>query len=132
MAYDLNNNMKVNVLQRSWHGLTAKTVVCFPSVASVRSILRNVWQSMRKEGKENYVSFDGDFVGMDVRLQVRENGRWQINCGLSDYDQDHRGFWGASSIPFARSNLTDIAKDLIEQAKEHCVSSGFLIYREKR
>src|SRR5690606_813072 len=34
----------------------------------------------------------------DVRLQVYEDGDWAIRFGDSSYDQDHRGFWGASIV----------------------------------
>ena len=64
-------------------------------------------------------------IGGDIRLQVRklENSNessWSVHTGDSSYDQDHRGEWGAN---FVLVNATDaecreIAKDLIEQAKE--------------
>lgn len=39
---------------------------------------------------------------------------------LSDYDQDHRGFWGASSVAASSTPalLREIARDLIDQAIE--------------
>lgn len=60
----------------------------------------------------------------DVRLQVYPDGSWAIRSGLSDYDQDHRGFWGASSVPGCengrkhRFNSVDLARDLLEQAQD--------------
>lgn len=56
----------------------------------------------------------------DVRLQVYPDGEWAVRYGLSDYDQDHRGYWGASSVPGnkKRFNSYEIAKDLLSQAKE--------------
>lgn len=128
MTHNLNNDI---VLQKSWHGLTAKTVVRFPSVVSIRIAIANVWRDLRKIGRNECVRSEDD-AGIDVRLQVHENGNWIVRVGSADYDSDHRGFWGASFVPYERTNLTDIARDLIEQAKEHCVSSGFLIYREKQ
>lgn len=58
-----------------------------------------------------------DWDSIDVRLQVSEDG-WSIHTGDSSYDQDHRGFWGASSMD-ERTNCYDLAKDLIDQAREH-------------
>ena len=55
----------------------------------------------------------------DVRLQVYPDGAWAIRVGLSDYDQDHRGFWGASYIPRGRFNATDLARELISQCRDH-------------
>jgi hypothetical protein len=40
-----------------------------------------------------------DDEGCDVRLQVYDNGRWAIRFGDSQYDLDHHGYWGASSVP---------------------------------
>lgn len=66
---------------------------------------------------------DGNPSG-DVRLQVH-NGRWSLHTGSSDYDQDHRGYWGASSVsPTAdRALVEDIADDLLaECADDFCAS----------
>jgi len=59
--------------------------------------------------------------GVDVRLQVMDDGEWILHVGLSDYDQDHRGYWGAAGVPGngRRFNATAVARDLLEQAKEH-------------
>lgn len=54
----------------------------------------------------------------DVRLQVYPDGAWAIRVGLSDYDLDHLGFWGASCIPRGRFNTADMARDLIEQCRD--------------
>ena len=55
----------------------------------------------------------------DVRLQVTRAG-WSLHVGPSDYDQDHRGWWGASSLPGRgkRFHAEDLARDLISQARE--------------
>lgn len=84
----------------------------FPSIRAVSADLREI---------NDYV--DGglsDYEGCDVRLQVYPDGTWYVRWGLSDYDQDHRGFWGASSIPGGRKRFraSDVARDLIEQARE--------------
>lgn len=61
----------------------------------------------------------------DVRLQVYDNGHWAIRTGSSDYDQDHRGYWGASLLPgvvrgeMVRFSSIRTAKELLAQVKEH-------------
>lgn len=57
----------------------------------------------------------------DVRLQVYEDGDCAVRWGPSDHDQDHRGWWGASSIHgrLTRDESVEIAEDLLEQAQEH-------------
>lgn len=56
----------------------------------------------------------------DVRLQVWKDGQWAVHHGPSDYDQDHRGAWGASGIAAGASMKAcrSVARDLIRQARE--------------
>lgn len=62
----------------------------------------------------------GERDGIDVRLQVHEGGGYSIHEGDSQYDTDHRGYWGASSVPGnnKRFNAIDLAKELIDQAAD--------------
>lgn len=62
----------------------------------------------------------------DVRLQVYENGKWVLRVGLSDYDQDHRGYWGASSVntECTQENIRSIAESLLEQAQDQKACGG--------
>jgi hypothetical protein len=83
----------------------------FPSVSEVARAVSNVNANVEGEA--------------DVHLQVYENGEWALRWGLPDYDQDHRGYWGSSSVPgvnrrgqVSRINAKAIAKDLLEQAKD--------------
>ena len=95
----------------------------FPSIASVRSALAAEKRSLRKFcSRDDLLSEDGGPAFTDVRLQVYEDGSWSIRTGSSDYDQDHRGHWGASSLSYDRENLRDLARDLLEQAKEHALA----------
>lgn len=57
---------------------------------------------------------------IDIRLQVTEDNGYHVHYGLSDFDQDHYGAWGSSSVGKCVSMETcmAIAKDLIEQAAE--------------
>lgn len=82
----------------------------FPSIKEVSKALRAVQREVdRRDGEEPFC---------DVRLQVYEDGAWAVRFGLSDYDLDHRGFWGASSIPKGRFRSVDVARDLIGQARD--------------
>ena len=78
----------------------------FPSIKNVAAACRAVNRAV-----------DDD---CDVRLQVYEDGEWALRWGLSDYDQDHRGYWGASSVPGGnrRFNSRAVARDLLDQARE--------------
>ena len=82
----------------------------FPSIKRVAGELR--WQNERIEDTH------GD--GIDVRLQVYPDAQWALRYGLCDYDPDHLGYWGASSIPCGnkRFNSREVARDLIEQCRE--------------
>ena len=55
----------------------------------------------------------------DVRLRVH-NGDWYVYSGSSDYDQDHRGHWGSSSIEATESNksLEGTASYLIDEVED--------------
>lgn len=90
----------------------------FPSINDVSAELRRI-------NKQNSTEDGGD-EGIDVRLQVMPDSTWTVNWGLSDYDQDHRGYWGSSSVPGdnRRFDSKDIARDLIEQAREHKATGG--------
>jgi hypothetical protein len=89
----------------------------FPSIASVTAALKEA----REEAREYLNGED-----MDVRLQLYEDGAWALRTGLSDYDQDHRGFWGASSITGGCliKHLRDTAADLLEQVRDAHASCG--------
>jgi hypothetical protein len=90
----------------------------FPSIASVTWALKEAREEARK-----YVDPGED---MDVRLQVYSDGAWALRTGLSDYDQDHRGFWGAGSITASSmvKDLRQTAKDLLEQVQDAYASCG--------
>jgi len=84
----------------------------FPSVEDVAAVLLRVKRAIDD--------------ACDVRLQVYEDGQWAIRFGLADYDQDHRGFWGASSIDpnDEYDTLTAVAAELIDQAADACACSA--------
>jgi hypothetical protein len=63
-----------------------------------------------------------DCASLDVRIQIRENADhdYYVRVGSSDYDQDHRGYWGASSIGLHDDleSCRRTAAELIDQALE--------------
>jgi hypothetical protein len=89
----------------------------FPSIAAVAKMLRAYNREAEPDWSE---PGQPDDKWCDVRLQVWPNGGWAVHCGDPSYDQDHRGYWGASCIPGARRrfNSTETARDLLEQVKE--------------
>lgn len=90
----------------------------FPTINDVATELRAI-------NKDPLEPDDAD-EGIDVRLQVYPDGQWAVHSGSPDYDQDHRGFWGSSSVPGGnrRFDSKDVARDLIEQAREHKATGG--------
>jgi len=62
--------------------------------------------------------------GVDVRLCVQDDGSWLVLFGDASYDQDHRGYWGASSVPGSKNGRPkrfrsrDIARSLLDQVIE--------------
>ena len=59
-----------------------------------------------------------DTPGIDVRLQVYDNGEWAIRTGDSQYDTDHNGYWGSGFLTRA-TNCRELAREMIEEAKDH-------------
>ncbi len=76
-----------------------------PSIKSVASALK-----ANKRWCES-----GDEGGIDVRLQVYDDGAWALRTGDSQYDLDHRGSWGAGYLT-KTSNAHEIARELIDEA----------------
>ncbi len=54
----------------------------------------------------------------DVRLRVFEDGSYTTHFGAPDFDLDHRGYWGASSVTYrtTQAGLIGIAQELISEA----------------
>lgn len=60
---------------------------------------------------------------IDVRLQVCEDGEWNIYTGDTQHDDDHGGYWGFDTIG-PRSDIKEIAEGLIEEAKDQYYVHG--------
>jgi hypothetical protein len=89
----------------------------FPSIKDVARELQSINES-------DLTDPDADAC-IDVRLQVTADG-WEIHSGDAQYDTDHKGHWGASSVPGngKRFNSTDIARALISEARDSHAQSG--------
>ena len=93
--------------------------VKIPSIKVLRNDLWLHWQYLRDRfTKAALTDPNSDFSGVDVRLQCTSSG-WSVHTGDPSYDQSHKGFWGNSTLSYDRQHLGDLARDLIEQAREH-------------
>jgi len=81
-------------------------------IAHIVSVLMDIQDMLDEEIEET-----------DVRLRWFDGG-WNVYHGDSSYDQDHRGFWGASSVRYDDSyeDLESLARELIDQVVEHAAS----------
>lgn len=66
---------------------------------------------------------DADDEGIAVRLQL-VGGGWTIWWGDPQYDTDHRGFWGDSTVPGngKKFNPLEVAEELIDRALDHAAT----------
>jgi len=62
---------------------------------------------------------------IDVRLRYFD-GAWSLHTGDVQYDTDHRGFWGSSSVgqEMTEDQARDVACDLVDQVFEHAAFRG--------
>jgi hypothetical protein len=65
---------------------------------------------------------DEDGGGIEVRLQVTEDGGWAVHTGDPSYDTDHRGFWGSAYLD-CEEDVHEVAADLLGQAQEQWAES---------
>src|SRR5208337_1010913 len=91
----------------------------FPSIKAVAEEI--AYQNTEVLAADLGEDLEGFRLWCDIRLQVYENGNWVLRIGDASYDQDHKGYWGNNCIPGYphRVNSREIAKDLIEQCREH-------------
>jgi hypothetical protein len=101
---------------------TQYRTVELPDLEDVAAGLVEIWRHVESED-------------VDVRLQVTEDGAWYLHSGDASYDQDHRGFWGAGSLPgkAERSSLGEKdraricrmwAEDLLDEVREEVATAG--------
>lgn len=86
--------------------LDGSTLGEVPTVEAVTVALRDVRDYLRRERTAE----------SDVRLQVHDG--WAVHHGDGQFDQDHRGLWGASSVSARDSlaTLRETARGLVSEA----------------
>lgn len=117
--------MKPHSLPRSY-----RIGACRLSVATLAAAVYAVGQDLKRQFpkadlRDDPTDADG-FAGTDARLQVH-GGSWSLHTGDSSYDQDHRGSWGTSCIPWGctRAESREIARELLEDcADQHAMTEG--------
>jgi hypothetical protein len=89
----------------------------FPSVSALTRALKFRQKSIRDSMPASDLrDCEPDNPGVDCRLRVH-NGRWNVLTGDSSGDQDHRGVWACGFLPYGRTNLSDLARQLIVDAE---------------
>jgi len=96
---------------------------CVARIVSVLNKIRNQCDQIPAQGDDEY---GADDLTIDVRLQLHSDSYWAVRSGDSQYDQDHRGFWGSSCVGSDDSDdgLEDIARDLIDQCADSAAQAG--------
>lgn len=96
------------------------------TIANIRIPLGALSDCVYSYGRFLKANFSrAEMDGCDIRLQVLAGpdypiGSWRIWEGDSQYDTDHRGYWGASFVPLgvSRKDSMTIARELIGEAQE--------------
>jgi hypothetical protein len=101
-------------------------MIHLPSVKDVYDSLHHIhtravdWPTVRQH------TMPGDAVAVDVRLQIDPDGDWNVLWGDSQYDTDHRGYWGFGSILVGDEPdaLYALAMALIDGVKDNMAEEG--------
>lgn len=99
-----------------WEDLAMKTKLSENYVPHVETVITELTYVL---GQAKRMNLPDDSWPLEVRLQV--NGQeWRIWDGAPDYDTDHRGHWGASSLDadMGPAELRSVAEDLISQVED--------------
>lgn len=109
------------------HPKDERNQIEFPTIEEVAQELLliqldcEVVEESDEEGDESpsplWTSEEGDNTCIDVRLQVMSDGSWAVRWGDSQYDLDHRGYWGSGYLT-ADTNCQELAYELIEEARD--------------
>ena len=73
------------------------------AIASQLEVIQAMDFEPEEEGEEPF---------LDVRLRVFDGG-WEVLHGDSQYDTDHRGLWGYSSISESSEDM-EVARELLD------------------
>lgn len=115
ISADAVNPIGDDLLDLTFHigyGEVAKMEAKLKGKSALQSIIVswNVNEDQMDEAGENY--------GLDVRLQVENDGNWSLHTGDAQYDTDHRGFWGAGTLvpDMTKAAIRELARELIDEA----------------
>jgi len=63
------------------------------------------------------IADDDGSPGIDVRLQVMDDGSYEHHSGDASYDTDHRGFWGCGTVAPEDDDvaLTALAREIVAE-----------------
>lgn len=78
------------------------------AIASQLEVIQAMDFEPEEEGEEPFI---------DVRLRIFD-GSWEVLHGDSQYDTDHRGLWGYSSISES-SEALEVARELLDDLFSH-------------
>lgn len=80
--------------------------------------------SAEVETLENHAGIDPEELTIDCRLRWHA-GAFSFLTGSSDYDLDHRGYWGCSMVgmELSEEDARGIADDLLEQVIDNACES---------
>ena len=83
------------------------------------------WELMKGSFTREELEKEEDYAGLDVRLQLLDSGDWVLHLGDSQYDNDHRGYWGVGFLDYdwekeeVVEDLAELADELIEEVDEN-------------
>jgi len=90
----------------------------FPTVEEVAAAL----ESFRDDTpKPPYVKNQDTYL--DVRLQVNDNGEWDVYCGEWEGEDDEGGYWGHETINH-KSDMMTVAESLLDEARDEFYVTG--------
>lgn len=71
------------------------------------------------KGELNFINQEG-INEVDVRLQLTPDGQYFYHTGDSQYDVDHRGYWGDGIIAVDDTTieLRELAVDMLDQIED--------------
>ncbi len=95
----------------------------FPSVTEVKQALQVVKLEAKRLAAQAKEGDNPEDLYIEVRLQVYDEGGWQLHTGSTQYDDDHTGFWGNDHVG-PDSDLREIAEGLIEEARDYAYIYG--------
>lgn len=112
----------------TWEQAEVQARKSFDEVGGIDGLAKDI-ESLKEDIEPDFKDpSDPDGVPyIDIRLnyQPEEEGfgeDWDVKTGDSQYDQDHRGFWGCGAVT-KDTDAKGLAVDLLDEVLEHYASS---------